>query len=136
MWIMTNKGFVSFVAKPPAGPDQLLARARVRQHLVDLFPDAEIIESDGTDYRYRAIVSRDQVVDMLAAETYALDYRNFKDSVKDRPYHDALMRVWSAMASLQPFGTYGYRGRRPAPRQRGMFADERADAPAARPGVR
>jgi hypothetical protein len=136
MWIMTNKAFVSLVAKAPAGPDQLLARARVRAHLADLFPDAKIIESDGTDYRFRAVVSRDEVAEVLSAAARGVDYRNFKDSVKDRPYHDALMRVWSAMAALQPFGAYGHRARRTLPRQRGMFADERADAPAPRPRAR
>jgi hypothetical protein len=124
MWIILPEGFLSIVHKAPAGPDELLVRARVRGHLAAVFPDARIIESDSTDYRYRAVVPRAQVADMLVSQVYAVDYGNFKSQVREPKFHDALMSVWHVLEKLQPFGAYGKR--RPAARgQRGLFADLR-----------
>jgi hypothetical protein len=35
-------------------------------------------------------------------EVARITYDNFKDSVVDRPLHDAYLRVWSTMLDLQP----------------------------------
>lgn len=121
MWIILPQGFLSIVHKAPCQPDELLVRARVKQHLTTLFPAAAIVESDGTDYRYRAIVKRDEVAVFLAQQAYTIDYRNFKDQVREHRFHDALMGVWSVLAKLQPFGAYGRR--RGAQRQGNLFRD-------------
>lgn len=124
MWLIAPEGFVSIVHKAPCQPDELLVRGRTRAHVAALFPDAEIRESDGTDYRFRAIVKRADVAEHLAALAYSINYGNFKNEVRDRPFHDALMKVWNALAVLQPFGVYGHHND-PRNRQRGMFADGR-----------
>ncbi len=120
MWICTSEGFLSIVDKAPTSSTELLVRARTHEHLAAHFPDATIIEKDGTDYRFRAIVSRSDVAQMMAGLAYSIDYSNFKDTVKERKYHDALMGVWHAMGRLQPFGPYGRRDKRGG-QERGLF---------------
>lgn len=109
MWIMTSKAFLSVVDKS-TDPACLLVRARRREHLKAVFPEANIRESFGTDYRYRADIPRREVAEVIAAQIEGVDYTNFKDSVKERNYHDALMGVWHEMADLQPGGPYARRG--------------------------
>lgn len=109
MWLITPQGFLSIVSKAPAGPDELLVRGRMAGHITAIFPEAKVFESDGTDYRYRAVVSRDDVALALVNLAYSIDYDNFKNEVKEKRFHDALMGVWSTLARLQPFGAYGSR---------------------------
>lgn len=109
MWIMTNKAFLSVVDKSTQ-PGCLLVRARRREHLKAVFPDAKVRESFGTDYRYRADIPRSEVGAVIAKQIEGIDYTNFKDSVAERKYHDALMGVWHEMADLQPGGPYARRG--------------------------
>ena len=66
MWIFTRYGFVSAACATKADgtidADQIMLRARSKKHLENLqarFPDTElakamILDSVGTDYRYRA----------------------------------------------------------------------------------
>lgn len=111
MWIMTNKAFVSVVDKSnEAGC--LLVRGRCRDHITAIFPKAKVRESIGTDYRYRADIPRSEVARAMAREVERIEYDNFKDSVRDDDYHDALMGVWSCMGKLQPGGPYGRGNRR------------------------
>lgn len=117
MWLITPQGFLSIVSKAPAGPDELLVRARMAGHIAAVFPEAKVFESDGTDYRYRAVVKREEVAMAMVDVVYGIDYANFKNEVKEKRFHDALMGVWSTLARLQPFGAYGYRNKR----QRGLF---------------
>lgn len=108
MWIMTNKAFVSVVDKSMV-EGCLLVRARNRAHLKALFPTAKVRESFGTDYRYRADVPRSEVARVAAEQVERIDYTNFKDSVPNNRYHDALMGVWRALSYLQPGGPYARR---------------------------
>lgn len=105
MWICLPNAFLSVVSKDCA-PDQLLVRARVAGHIEAVFPDADVNQSMATDYRYRAVVSRDLVAAALASQVYGMDYSNFKNEVRDRRLHDAFARIWSVMASLQPTRPY------------------------------
>lgn len=102
MWIFLSDGFLSVVADKddPAG-GSLLVRSRKRHHISAYFPKAEIIENAGTDYAFRAWVPRDQVQALMAAQVADLDYSNFKNSITDDGYHDAALRVWSAMHHYQ-----------------------------------
>lgn len=109
MWIMTNKAFLSVVDKSTV-KGCLLVRARRQQHLKAVFPNATIRESFGTDYRYRADIPRHEVAEVIARQIERINYSNFKDSVHDKKYHDALMGVWHEMAELQPGGAYARRG--------------------------
>jgi hypothetical protein len=37
----------------------------------------------------------------VSEQVYAIDYCNFKNTVSDPAYHEACLRVWSAMHQLQ-----------------------------------
>ena len=102
MWIFLSDAMLSIVQKPgDAEAGTLTVRARVAGDIERVFPDAKGIEGAGTDYRYRATVPRAQVAQAMHDHVMALDYSNFKGSVKDRPRHDAYLRVWQAMFSFQ-----------------------------------
>lgn len=105
MWIMLNDCFFSIVAKD-CGRDELMVRARRPGDIEKLFPKAKVTEYTASDYHYRAAVKRTDLAAALAAEVDGITYSNFKDSVRDRPLHDAYLSVWHAMARLQPKKPY------------------------------
>ena len=105
--MFTTIGFFSVVAHSDE-PRTVIVRARAREDLDNLrrehLPDLEIVENGGTDYAFRAFVSRDEwehAAQQMAAD---IDYPNFKDAVAARQgyaradvYHD----VWATMYRLQ-----------------------------------
>lgn len=107
MWLFTTIGFFSVVVHRD-DPDTILIRARVREDLEALrrhhLPDMEVVEGGGTDYAFRAFVSRDEwehVAQQLARE---IDYPNFKTAATERqgrkrthPYYE----VWRVMHRVQ-----------------------------------
>lgn len=103
MWIMLNDSFFSIVSKD-CGRDELMVRARRAGDIEKLFPHAVVIEFAGTDYSYRAPVKRSLIKAALSIEVDRVAYSNFKSSVQDMPLHNAYMRVWSAMLTVQPRG--------------------------------
>lgn len=111
MWICLNDAFLSIVSKD-CPRDSLLVRARRKGDIEKIFPEAVVRMTKGTDYRWRAVVKRAVVVDALSGEVGRITYDNFKDSVTDKKLHAAYLRVWSAMADLQPGprGLYGLGG--------------------------
>jgi hypothetical protein len=66
-----------------------------------VFPDAVVRDEGGSDYRFRATIAREAVAKALFDSVMAIDYTNFKDSVKSRPLHDAYMGFWTIMHRLQ-----------------------------------
>lgn len=122
MWIMLNTAFVSIVDPAPGSPaakaDQLVCRARVKGHLEAAFGDfaRNVAVGKGTDYHYRCLVPRKVAAKVIADHVLRIDYGNFKNSVKNKPYHDSLMGVWTIMHRLQE---------RFMPRQRGRQATMR-----------
>ena len=100
MWVFTSAGFVSIVASRDC-QDDLIVRARVRNHLQALFPLAVITETVDADYRFRTIVNRRVVRKFVTDQVSAIDYPNFKNTVVDPDYHAACLRVWSSMHQLQ-----------------------------------
>lgn len=116
MWLMFNDAFLSIVDKAKQ-KGCLMVRARRPGDIERVFPGAKVAESFGTDYRYRAEIPRPIVANAVAARVLGIDYDNFKGSTKDKPLHDAYMRVWSNMERLQPGGSYaredGHRAPKP-----------------------
>lgn len=109
MWVCLNNAFVSIVSKPGDG-DILTCRARRAGDLERAFgadADGIVQRTPGRDYAYRVRLPRDVVAAALMCHVLGLSYGNFKDSVKDKPLHDAYMGVWSIMGRLQPGGPYG-----------------------------
>lgn len=101
MWVFLSDGFLSIVDKGDPGGETLLVRARRKGDIERAFPDAEVVEGAGTDYRFRARISRDEVADRLAEAARNIGYGNFKSSVKDPELHHALLGVWQEMYKLQ-----------------------------------
>jgi hypothetical protein len=109
MWLMLNDCFLSIVAKDCAR-GELLVRARRRGDIEKIFPGARVTESTTTDYAFRARVAMADVEAALIGEVRRITYANFKGSVTDTPLHDAYLKCWQAMATLQP--TKPYSGRK------------------------
>ena len=116
MWLFTSNAFLSIVSKAPAKPDELLVRARRKGDINNVFPHAKEQETIGTDYLYRAVVSRLDVAAAMVKAVHELNYSNFKDSIpfKDKQLHDACHRVWSVMASCQRIRPYHNPNRAPS----------------------
>ena len=69
-------------------------------------PSAKVTEDTETDYLYRAVIHKAEVMEKIGT---MIDYPNFRDSVKDRELHDAYLDVWAAMAGVQfPPHTAGF----------------------------
>lgn len=117
MWIMTKIGFFSIVVGRAPG-DVVCIRARSKAHLLALaasYPQydlADIIEDESRDYRYRAVLARDLLPELMADIASDVDYTNFKSAAQiampdDPKYVAAMHNVWSAMANIQPTPPYG-----------------------------
>ncbi len=117
MWIFTNKGFLSIV-EDKDDPARLLVGARyegdIERHVGE---EAEVIELEFSDYRFRVFLPREEVQAVIDRELSALDYGNFKnsfdrDNVSLSPgtreeRHDALFKVWSTMLDSQKAAELG-----------------------------
>jgi hypothetical protein len=100
MWICQNQSFLSVVADR-ADPRKLLVRARVRGHIESVFPKAIVFESVGSDYKYRTLLSRRVVKQVISTQLENIQYDNFKNSVEDDDLHNAYLKIWSVMRELQ-----------------------------------
>ena len=101
MWLFTTDGFLSIVSKG-CRPDQLMVRARVKADLKRAFPRAKIITSKPpADYRFRVIITRRALAAYLGKMVERLVYNNFKNTVRDAARHEAYLRVWNALYTLQ-----------------------------------
>jgi hypothetical protein len=85
-------------AGPPRGP---------AGPLPCLLGGCEILDSVGTDYRFRIFVPKDAWVEVVAALADETDYDNFKSAVAEHQgregaaYERALHEVWDVMYGLQ-----------------------------------
>lgn len=83
MWICTNQGFISAV-EHRAHPNLVCVRARRAEDLVN-FTGAETIEqTDQADYRFRCVITKEQLKHLLSVQVDRINYDNFKDSVPDK----------------------------------------------------
>jgi hypothetical protein len=110
MWVCLNDAFLSIVCKdcPPAS---LLVRARRPGDIDRVFPAAKVQRTTDADYLFRAVVSRQDVVDALSVEIMRIDYDNFKNSVEADDLHEAYSKIWTVMAGLQNPRPYSERYR-------------------------
>lgn len=113
MWICLSNAFLSIVEpKEGSAEDLLLVRARRAGDIQNVFPTAKVRRTPSRDYLFRALIPREEVARVVAARVTAINYPNFKASVRSKPLHDAFMRIWSIMSGLQPTAPYsGRRGR-------------------------
>lgn len=76
--------------------ENLVIRARVREHLEDNFPGYKILEYSGTDYPYRIFITRKNFAEFMVDEAYDIEYTNFKNTVYDKDLKDFYAAVWTA----------------------------------------
>lgn len=100
MWIMSNTGFLSIVAHREL-PDTLLVRARRTGEIESIFPNAQTLRTPDADYLFRAVISRNEVAQVIAQQLHDINYDNFKNSVQDPRLHDAYFDTWSVMHHYQ-----------------------------------
>jgi hypothetical protein len=120
MWIFTVYGFYSVACADKQDedgnwcidPDNLMVRARVKQHLENLKErfglDGKIVESSGTDYLFRMFVPKQVWAACLEEMAKEQSWSNFKSECEHhigrvgKPYVNALHRIWHVMFGLQP----------------------------------
>jgi hypothetical protein len=117
MWIFLNDAFLSIVHKDCA-KDEVLVRARIKGDLEKVFNDETLFKANPglkpvtvtrytkSDYLYRAVVKRDHMRAVMAAELDRVVYNNFKASTRDNKLHNAYNAVWGVMAKLQEVPPY------------------------------
>lgn len=105
MWAFTSEAFLSIV-QHKQNPAMLVVRSRRPGHIQKMFPDAEVATLDGRDYQFRAELPREVVAERMFQYVMEMTATNFKDSVKDKVYHDACYGVWSCMERIQPYPAY------------------------------
>ena len=103
MWFFTKRGFIS-VVRHRDQPEMMLVRARASAHIQAIFSDSEIHCTPTADYRFRALVHRDEFLGRMLGEMADIDYDNFKAAIPDAEYHDAATEVWQVMHKIQPGG--------------------------------
>ena len=96
MWIGDNEGWLSIV-KHNRKQNYLLVRARNREHIENIFPNAEIYVNLNADYPYRSDISIINVYLTIATRILEIDYYNFKNSVQEKKYARYLNKVWNIM---------------------------------------
>ena len=110
MWLITNFGFFSVVQKPDdEGSHTLTVRSRVKADLEALrdryLPElGSITANAGTDYKYRAKVSRNALAAAHVRIVQDIDYNNFKNSVAKQQGYDRsnqYHKIWDVLYELQ-----------------------------------
>ena len=100
MWVFTSQSFLSIVEHNEE-PSLLHVRARFRGDIECVFPNADVIETPRSDYRFRTSLSREKVAEALSRAVKGIDYDNFKNSVGDPDRKDAYIKVWESMWNAQ-----------------------------------
>lgn len=131
-WIIVKNAFLSAVAYDPANDrakdspfkglttskhTHILVRGRTEEHLNDLkrvIPNVVIVAMNAADYRFRAVVKRDQWAKyvMLTTVDEVDYYSHFKEVVRAahtksapdlaQPMYSAMMKVWGILNGLTP----------------------------------
>ncbi len=93
MWICLNTGFLSVIAdKDPA---KLIVLARRKRDLLNVFgQDAKIVETKDRHYHWRVFIDRENFKAIVAGQIDAINYTNFRNSVKDKDLHEMYTEFW------------------------------------------
>ena len=100
MWIQFNNAFLSIVENRN-NKLELLVRARIKGDIEKIFPEADVFEDDGADYKYRAFISKAKVAARMMLKMTEINYDNFKNSVKEIERKNAYSNVWVELRKLQ-----------------------------------
>lgn len=104
MWIFLPNAFLSIVDKGDSTGKTLLVRGHVLGDIERVFPKAKIEVDAGTDYRFRARLPREEVVNVIANSVRNINWKNFKNQVHDYERHKAYEDCWQSMYTLQEQG--------------------------------
>ena len=96
MWIGHLEGWLSIV-KHRVEDGMLLVRARESSHIGYLWPDAYVEYTPEADYQYRAVISADEVADVVADQVVNIGYDNFKKNVTEPRLSRAFSQIWVTM---------------------------------------
>ncbi len=100
MLIFTRNAFISIVDHPQ--DDRfLVVRGRISGDIESMFPEAEVFERPGADYRFQANIARDRVSQRVAAQVKEVHYESFESSIEDSDRRQSYIQVWSAMYEEQ-----------------------------------
>ena len=130
MWLFLPFGYYSIAEKKPnskemeimgklPSEDCLVIRTRTKGDLerfleyVDEDEQSAICHDTGTDYQYRAWVTRSAVAKMMTQFIGTINYSKFKPQVSkalpNEPHHSVFMNIWSVLWGLSPNDRYrGY----------------------------
>ena len=100
MWILMNDSMLSVVRHDDL-PGALLVRSRLAGDIEQVFPDAQVVENGGSDYRFRATVPELEVAEAVRRRVLDIDYGNFKSSVPEPKRHHAYFKVWDVLHRMQ-----------------------------------
>lgn len=110
MWIATKLGFYSIV-QTRDNKQLLMVRARAEKDLINLknrvsvLRNHEIHRTPDADYRFRLIVTREELHELIQILANEIDYPNFKDKIHEIPdQKDKLTyysKIWSTMYDYQ-----------------------------------
>ena len=105
MWIAHSAGgggWVSIVAHRYKS-NHLMVRARTRDHILSMWPCAEVYTLDVPhDYQYRADILREDVAEALSVYAKNIEYDDYKSTISDSDLYEALIEIWTVLA--QKFG--------------------------------
>ena len=97
MWIahsVGGGGFISIVAHRNR-PNHLMVRARIRDHILSIWPEAEVYTLEGPhDYQYRADILRNDVGEIIGQHAVGIEYDDYKSSVSDADLYKSLVSIW------------------------------------------
>jgi hypothetical protein len=83
-------------------PAKLIVLARRKQDLLNTFgQDANIVETKDRHYRWRIFMDRETFKAVVAGQIDAIDYTNFKNSVKDKDLHEMYREFWQIHRQYQ-----------------------------------
>jgi len=100
MLIFTKNAFISIVAHTQ--DDRFLTvRGRIAGDIEKVFPEAEVFERPGADFRFQANIGRDRVAQRLSIIAKDIHYEAFETAVEDPERRQAYFQVWSAMYEEQ-----------------------------------
>lgn len=63
--------------------DYLVVRSRIQGDLERIFPNRDVLEYAGSDYRYRVYVPRHELASLLSAWCISLNYSSLLDAIVD-----------------------------------------------------
>ena len=104
MYVYTKFGLISIVKKR----GNFIVRARLRDHIEKIvfcvcgLTPREVEEDTGIDYKFRTIVSADELIIIMTTLALSVDYSCLKRAVKDDDdYLSLLQDTWNAAIDAQ-----------------------------------